>query len=50
MNYLPLSATGTRSLAVTTQASANIAPPGHYLLFIVDGRGVPSVGRIVQIG
>ena len=29
---------------------ATVAPPGHYLLFILNGSGVPSVGRIVQVG
>ena len=27
-----------------------VAPPGHYLLFILTASGVPSVGRIVQVG
>ena len=49
MSYLPFSVTGTGSLTVTAPASANLAPPGHYLLFIVDGHGVPSVAKIVQI-
>ena len=25
------------------------APPGTYLLFVIDSAGVPSVGRIVRI-
>lgn len=36
-------------LAVTAPASANLAPPGHYLLFVLNARGVPSVGKIVRI-
>ncbi|MCX7782051.1 MAG: DUF1929 domain-containing protein [Meiothermus sp.] len=27
----------------------NIAPPGFYMLFLIDDRGVPSVARIVRI-
>ena len=27
-----------------------VAPPGHYLLFILNGNGVPSDARIVQLG
>jgi Domain of unknown function (DUF1929) len=27
----------------------NLMPPGHYLLTIIDGNGVPSVSRIVQL-
>jgi hypothetical protein len=37
-------------LNVTAPSNANLAPPGHYLLFLVNGNGVPSVARIVQIG
>ena len=34
---------------IVAPATANIAPPGHYLLFIVNGSGVPSIGSIVQL-
>jgi len=30
-------------------ANGNIAPPGHYMLFVVNTNGVPSVARIVQL-
>jgi hypothetical protein len=36
-------------LNVTMPANANLAPPGYYLLFILNGTGVPSVGSMVQI-
>jgi galactose oxidase-like protein/invasin-like protein/Big-like domain-containing protein len=36
-------------LSVTLPASRNIAPPGPYLLFLVNGNGVPAVGRIVML-
>jgi hypothetical protein len=51
LNYLsfPTPAAGATALSVTAPASANLAPPGHYMLFLVDQRGVPSVARIVQI-
>ena len=29
---------------------ATVAPPGPYLLFILNGSGVPSVAKIVQVG
>ncbi|MGZ5847546.1 MAG: galactose oxidase-like domain-containing protein [Ramlibacter sp.] len=48
LNVLPFTA-GTGSLDITAPASGNNAPPGHYMLFIVDGNGVPSVGQIVQL-
>jgi galactose oxidase len=36
-------------LTVTGPSSGNVAPPGHYMLFIVNGSDVPSVARIVKI-
>ena len=36
-------------VTVTTPASPNLAPPGHYMLFLIDHNGVPSVGKIVQV-
>ncbi len=38
---------GTLSVLAPTRASD--ATPGYYLLFVIDGTGVPSVGRIVKI-
>jgi hypothetical protein len=28
----------------------NIAPPGWYMLFLVDNNGVPSVARWMRLG
>jgi hypothetical protein len=36
-------------VSVTAPTGPNSAPPGHYLLFILNRNGVPSVGRIVRI-
>ena len=36
-------------LNVTMPANANLAPPGYYMLFILNSAGVPSVGSIIQI-
>jgi hypothetical protein len=36
-------------LTVTAPASGNLAPPGDYLLFVVNDDGVPSLGRIVRL-
>lgn len=38
------------ALTVSAPASRNIAPPGHYLLFVLNGDDVPSVGSMVQLG
>jgi hypothetical protein len=36
-------------LNVTAPSNRNLCPPGHYMLFILDSLGVPSIARIVQI-
>jgi hypothetical protein len=48
--YIPLAYTaGATSLTATAPANANIAPPGYYMLFIVDSNGVPSVASMVTV-
>jgi hypothetical protein len=39
---------GTNDLTVTAPANIMLAPPGHYILFIVNASGVPSVGKIMR--
>jgi hypothetical protein len=36
-------------LTVTGITNRKRTPPGHYMIFIVDGNGVPSVGKIVTV-
>ena len=47
--YLALSFTqdATR-LTVQAPANGNLAPPGYYMLFIVNANGVPSVAQFVR--
>jgi galactose oxidase len=40
---------GSGSVRVTTPANARRAPPGHYLLFLLNRNGVPSAGRVVRV-
>jgi hypothetical protein len=48
--YIPLSFTvETTSITATAPANANIAPPGPYMLFIIDANGVPSNARMVSV-
>lgn len=50
LRYMRLSFTqATNGLNVTMPASGNVAPPGYYMLFILNSSGVPSVAKIVQI-
>src|SRR5262249_43503473 len=37
------------TLNVTTPPNGNIAPPGYYMLFILNSSGVPSVAKFLQV-
>lgn len=39
----------TGGLNVQAPSNPNLCPPGHYMLFILDGNGVPSIAKIIQI-
>jgi hypothetical protein len=48
--YVPLAFTkGAGTLSVGIPSNANVAPPGPYMLFVVDANGVPSVASIVRL-
>lgn len=49
-HFVPLSFTaGTGGLTVQTPANSALAPPGYYMLFLVNSKGVPSVAATVRI-
>ena len=35
-------------LSIQSPANANVAPPGYYMLFLVDTNGIPSVAAILK--
>ena len=37
------------TLILTTPLNPNVAPPGYYMLFLLDGAGVPSKARFIQL-
>jgi hypothetical protein len=45
---LPIVKDGT-NIKVTIPSSKALVPPGYYMLFIVDPRGVPSVAKFVRV-
>jgi len=48
--YVGLSFTaGDGVLTVSGPVNGNLAPPGYYLLFLCDDKGVPSVAKFVQL-
>jgi len=40
---------GSGSLTVTAPPNGSVAPPGYYLLFILNSSGIPSLARFVQL-
>jgi hypothetical protein len=40
---------GTGTLSVTAPLTPGAAPPGYYMLFIIDSSGVPSVAKFIQL-
>lgn len=48
--YVPLGTIGAPgSVSLTAPVDPRIAPPGFYMLFVVDTGGVPSVSRMVRV-
>ena len=48
--YIPLNFTNTGgSLNVQAPANSSIAPPGYYMLFVLNGNGVPSMAEFVRM-
>jgi hypothetical protein len=41
---------GSGTLTLTAPPNGNIAPPGYYMLFLINNHGVPSVARFVLLG
>ncbi|MBZ4421381.1 galactose oxidase-like domain-containing protein [Myxococcus sp. RHSTA-1-4] len=49
--FVPLAFTvASGGVSVTAPADSRRAPPGYYLLFLLNGQGVPSVGHILRVG
>ncbi len=48
--YIPLDFTASgATLNISAPPNANLAPPGFYMLFIVNQIGVPSIARFIQL-
>gem|GEM_PF-4892206 len=41
---------GGNRISVQSPANRNLAPPGHYMMIIVDDNGYPSKGHMMKIG
>jgi hypothetical protein len=48
--YIPLKfSRGVNNLNLSSPVNANIAPPGYYMLFVINDQGVPSIAKMVQV-
>jgi hypothetical protein len=48
INFLAFTA-GPAALTVTAPDKPSLCPPGHYMLFVLNKDGVPSVAKTVLI-
>jgi Domain of unknown function (DUF1929) len=46
---LVISTRASNHLTVTSPPNSNLAPPGFYMLFIIDTAGVPSVAEFLHL-
>jgi hypothetical protein len=47
---LAFAATSSTTVSAVAPANGNLAPPGPYMLFLINGSGVPSVAKMVTVG
>jgi hypothetical protein len=51
LNYpLTFSVQGPTTLSATAPSSGNLAPPGPYMIFLINASGTPSQARMVMVG
>lgn len=46
---LRIQSKGSDSLQLQAPTSPNLAPPGYYMLFLINSEGTPSVAKILKI-
>ena len=47
--WLQITSRSTNSITVSAPINADIAPPGMYMIFILNASGIPSVSKIIKI-
>jgi hypothetical protein len=47
--WLQITGTSSNSITVSAPLNANLAPPGYYMIHVLDGSLVPSTALIIQI-
>ena len=46
---LKIEQTEAGKFRIRAPRNGNVAPPGYYMLFVVNGKGVPSLGKFVRV-
>jgi hypothetical protein len=36
-------------VSIVAPSGPNLTPPGHYMLFLINANGVPSIAKIMRI-
>ena len=47
---LPMIDKTSNSIKVSSPKDGTWAPPGHYMLFLIDNNGTPSIGKFIKVG
>ena len=47
--WLQITSTGSSSITISAPLNANLAPPGYYMIHVLDSSLVPSTAQIIQI-
>ena len=47
--WLQITSTGSSSITTSAPLNANLAPPGYYMIHVLDSSLVPSTAQIIQI-
>ena len=47
--FLHILKTSENTIKIQSPKDGTWAPPGYYMLFVVDGKGIPSVGEFVRL-
>ena len=47
--WLQITGTSSGSITVSAPINANIAPPGYYMIHVLNSSGVPSIAKIIAI-
>jgi len=47
---LPIKKQTKNTLKLLSPKDSTYAPPGYYMLFLLDNKKIPSIGKFVKVG